>query len=119
MGRLREWALDWVDRSNTQSSDRKIEDPLTLLPRLFAALAGIVAILSSPAISVLIPDLNANAAIILRVCIAVATLVAVNYVVTAKDTIETVSGFKSQTCSPSATARQFEGFCERRVSGSS
>jgi hypothetical protein len=88
MGRLREWALDWIDRSETEPSDRKIDDPLTLLQRIFAALAGIVAIFSSPAIGFLIPNLNANAALMLRIVVALATLVAVNYVVTAKDVVK-------------------------------
>ncbi len=86
--RLKEWALDWVDRTGTQPSDGKIEDPLTLLSRVFAALAGVGAVLSSPAIDFLAPNLNANAAAILRVIIAAGTLVAVNYVVTAKDSVE-------------------------------
>jgi len=86
--RLKEWALDWVDRTGTQPSDGKIEDPLTLVSRIFAALAGVGAVLSSPAIDFLAPNLNANAAAILRVIIAAGTLVAVNYVVTAKDGVE-------------------------------
>jgi len=88
MGRLREWGLGWLDRSATQPSDRKIDDPLTILQRIFAALAGIVAVLSSSAISVLLPNLNANSALILRIIVMLVTLVAVNYVVTAKDTVE-------------------------------
>jgi hypothetical protein len=92
MGRLKEWALDWVDRSDTQPSERKIQDPITVLQRSVAALAGLLAILSSPAIGVLVPDLNPNAAIVLRIAIALVTLVAVNYVVTAKDTAEAEPG---------------------------
>jgi hypothetical protein len=94
---LREWSRDWLDLSDVKPSDRKIDDPITLLQRAFAALAGIIAILSSPAINVLVPNLNANAAIVLRVLIALVTLVAVNYVVTAKDVVETTSGFRSET----------------------
>jgi hypothetical protein len=86
MGRLREWALDWIDRSGTEpAANRKIDDPLTLLPKIVAAIAGIVAIFSSPAISFLVPNLNANAAVIFRVLIVLLTLAAVNYIVTAKD----------------------------------
>jgi hypothetical protein len=97
MGRLREWWLDWLDRSDVGSSNRKIDDPVTILQRAFAMLAGIVAILSSPAISALVPNLNANAAIVLRSVIALVTLASVNYVVTAKDVAETTSGFRTQT----------------------
>jgi hypothetical protein len=86
--RLKEWALDWVDRTGTRPAAGGIEEPLTLVSRIFAALAGVVAVLSSPAIDFLAPNLNANAAAILRVIIALGTLVAVNYVVTAKDTVE-------------------------------
>jgi len=94
---LREWSRDWLDLSDVKPSDRKIDDPITLLQRAFAALAGIIAILSSPAINVLVPNLNTNAAIVLRVVIALVTLAAVNYVVTAKDVVETTSGFRSET----------------------
>jgi hypothetical protein len=97
MGRLREWALDWLDRSDAGSSNRKIDDPVTILQRAFAMLGGIVAIMSSPAISVLVPNLNSNAAIVLRCVIALVTLACVNYVVTAKDVVETTSGFRTQT----------------------
>jgi hypothetical protein len=86
--RLKEWALDWVDRTGTRPAAGGIEEPLTLVSRIFAALAGVVAVLSSPAIDFLAPNLNANAAAILRVIIALGTLVAVNYVVTAKDSVE-------------------------------
>lgn len=94
---LKEWSRDWLDMSDVKPSDRTIDDPITLLQRAFAALAGIVAILSSPAINVLVPNLNTNAAIALRVVIALVTLAAVNYVVTAKDVVETTSGFRSET----------------------
>jgi len=97
MGRLREWSRDWLGRSNTRPSDRKIDDPLTILQRIFATLAAIVAVLSNAATSILVPNLNANAAVILRIVVTLATLVAVNYVVTAKDTAETVSGLSSYT----------------------
>jgi hypothetical protein len=96
LAKLKEWSLDWLGRADVRPPDRKIDDPLTLLQRVFAALAGIVAILSSPAISLLTPNLNPNASLVLRVVIALVTLVAVNYVVTAKDTVETTSGFRSQ-----------------------
>jgi hypothetical protein len=97
MVQLREWARDWLDLSDVKPSNRQIDDPITLLQRVFAALAGIIAILSSPAISVLVPNLNTNTAIVLRVIIALVTLAAVNYVVTAKDVVETTSGFRSET----------------------
>jgi len=97
MARLWEWGLDWLDRSDVKPSDHKIEDPITLLQRIFAVLGGIIAILSSPAISVLVPSLNTTTAIALRVIIAMVTLAAVNYVVTAKEVVETTSGFRSQT----------------------
>jgi len=97
MSRLKEWSRDWLGLSDVGSPDRKTEDPVTLLQRIFAALAGIIAVLSSPAISLLLPDLNANAAIVLRVVVALVTVVAVNYVVTAKELVETTSGFRSQT----------------------
>jgi hypothetical protein len=97
MGRLREWSLDCLDRSDVRPSDGKIDDPITILHRAFAALAGIIAVLSSPAISVLTPSLTPNAAIVLRFIIALVTLASVNYVVTAKDVVETTSGFQSQT----------------------
>jgi hypothetical protein len=97
MAPLTEWALDWLDLSGVKPSDHKIDDPITLFQRAFAALAGIIAVLSSPAINVLVPNLNNNAALVLRVVIALATLIAVNYVVTAKDVVETTSGFGSQT----------------------
>jgi hypothetical protein len=88
MGRLRDWVLDWIDRSRTEPSDRKIDDPVSLLQRIFAALAGIIAIFSSPAIGFLVPNLNANAALVLRIIVALVILTAVNHVVTAKDTVE-------------------------------
>jgi len=97
MGRIAEWALDWFDRSGVKPSGRRIDDPITLLQRSFAALAGIIAVLSNPAVSVLAPHLNANAVVVLRALIAFATLVAVNYVVTAKDVIHQTAGFKVQT----------------------
>jgi hypothetical protein len=97
MSTLRQWGLDWLDRSNIKPSERKLDDPLTLLKRVFAALAGIIAVLSNPAVSVLVPNLNGNAALVLRGAVTLATLVAVNYVVTAKDIVETVSGIKSET----------------------
>lgn len=97
MGRLKEWCLDWLDRSETKPSNRKIDDPLTILQRIVAALAGIVAIFSSPAIGALVPDLNPNAALVLRVLVILATLVAVNYVVTAKDEVEPVAGAGAST----------------------
>lgn len=96
MARLREWSLDWLDRSDVRPSDRKIDDPITILQRAFTALAGIIALLSSPAISVLAPNLNTNAGIVLRVVIALVTLAAVNHVVTSKDVAETISGLRSQ-----------------------
>jgi hypothetical protein len=95
--KLKEWALDWVDRSGTEPSGGRSGNPLTNLPQLFAALAAIVAVLSSPAISVLVPDLNANAALVLRAAIALATLIAVNHVVTAKDTVPVPSPLRSET----------------------
>jgi hypothetical protein len=97
MALLSEWSRDWLDLSDIKPSNRQIDDPITLLQRVFAALAGIIAILSSPAISVLVPNLNTNTAIVLRVIIALVTLAAVNYVVTAKDVVETTSGFRSET----------------------
>jgi hypothetical protein len=97
MSRLREWFLDWLDRSNVKPSERKIDDPLTILQRIFATLAGIVAVLSSPAINVLVPNVNANAVLLLRFIVTLSALAVLNYVVTAKDTFESVSGFKSQT----------------------
>ena len=97
MALLSEWSRDWLDLSGIKPSNRQIDDPITLLQRVFAALAGITAILSSPAISVLVPNLNTNTAIALRIIIALVTLAAVNYVVTAKDVVEATSGFRSQT----------------------
>ena len=94
---LREWGRDWLDLSDVEPSDRKIDDPITLLQRAFAALAGVIAILSSPAINVLVPNLNTNAAIVLRAVIALVTLAAVNYVVTTKDVVQSTSGFRSET----------------------
>jgi hypothetical protein len=96
-GRLREWSLDWPDRSDVKPSDRKIDDPITILQHAFAALAAIIAVLSSPAIGVLVPNLSANAVIALRIAVALVTLAAVNYVVTAKELVETTTGFRSQT----------------------
>jgi hypothetical protein len=97
MALLSEWSRDWLDVSDIRPSNRQIDDPITLLQRAFAALAGIIAILSSPAINELVPNLNTNTAIVLRVIIALVTLAAVNYVVTAKDVVETTSGFRSET----------------------
>jgi hypothetical protein len=91
---LREWSLDWLGRSNVKSPERKIDDPLTLLPRIFATLAGIVALGSSPAVKLLLPNLNRNSSFVLSASIALAALAVVNHVVTAKDTVETFSGIK-------------------------
>lgn len=96
MGALKQWCLDWLDRANVEPSDRKIDDPIAILQRAFGALAGILAILSSPAISLLAPNINSNARIVLLSLIGLATLVAVNHVVTAKDVGETTSGFSSR-----------------------
>jgi hypothetical protein len=89
---LREWSLDWLDRSTIQASARRIDDPLTLLPRIFAVLAGITSVLSSPAVNVLLPHLNPIAANLLRASVTLAALAVLNYVVTAKDTVETLAG---------------------------
>jgi hypothetical protein len=97
MSRIAEWARDWLDRSDVKPSDRRIEDPITILQRVFAAVAAILAILSSPAINAFLPNPNAGTIIVLRFVIALATLVAVNHVVTAKDVVETTAGFQSKT----------------------
>jgi hypothetical protein len=94
---LREWTLDWLHLSSTQPAEPTILDPLTIIPRAFAALGAITAVLASPVMNVLVPDLNANAAFFLRLVIAGATLVAVNYVVTKKGTVDSATGFRSQT----------------------
>lgn len=97
MSRIAEWARDWLDRSDVRPSDRKIDDPLTILQRVFAALAAILAILSSPAINAFLPNPDAGAIMIVRLAIALVTLVAVNHVVTAKEVVETTAGFSSKT----------------------
>jgi hypothetical protein len=97
MSRFTEWARDWLGRSDVKPSDRRIEDPITILQRVFAALAAILAILSSPAINAFLPNPNAGAIVILRFAIALVTLAAVNHVVTAKDVVETTAGFGSKT----------------------
>lgn len=97
MRRLREWALDWIDRSGTEAADAKIDEPLSLLQRIFTIIAGFVAIFSSPAINFLAPNLNANAAMVLRIIVVIAALAAVNYVVVAKTASETVSGMGVRT----------------------
>jgi hypothetical protein len=97
MGRLREWYLDWLDRSDVRPSARKIDDPITILQRTFGVVAGIVAVLSSPAINVLAPNLNTNATMVLRLVVALVILAAVHHVVTAKDVVEAVSGSGSET----------------------
>ena len=97
MSKIAEWARDWLDRADVRPSDRKIEDPLTILQRVFAALAAILAILSSPAMNAFLPNPDAGAIMIVRFAIALATLVAVNHVVTAKEVVETTAGFQSKT----------------------
>lgn len=93
---LAEWLGDWLGRADVEPSDRKLDNPLTLLQQAVATLAGIAAILSSPAIAQWVPDFNANAALALRVAIAAATLAAAHYVVTAKDAREVVAGVGSR-----------------------
>jgi hypothetical protein len=92
---LKGWTLDWLHLSSTEPSEKRIEDPLNLLPRVFIVLAGIVAVFASPAITVLAPELNQRSATILRVIVAIATLCAANYVVTAKDMIPAEPSSKS------------------------
>lgn len=99
MGRLREWWLDWIDRSGTEPSDGRIEDPISLVPRILAALGGLALIGSGEAVAALVPDLNPNAAMVLRGLVILVTLVAANHVVTAKDAAETVAGMRSRTVS--------------------
>src|ERR1700730_9203413 len=84
-------------RSLTQPAEPTILDPLTIIPRVFAALGAITAVLASHAVNVLVPALNANAAFVLRLVIAGATLTAVNYVVTKKVTVDSVTAFRSET----------------------
>ncbi len=97
MDRLKQWAHDWLGLADVKSSNSKIEDPIAIVQRVFAALAAIAAVLSSPAIGVLAPNLNANAALVLRALVVAVTLIAVHYVVTAKDVTETTTGFRSVT----------------------
>jgi hypothetical protein len=97
MGKLKEWALDWVDCSDTLSSDRKISDPLAIVQSVFATLAAVVALASSPVINAFAPNLNSTARLGLNVLIALLTLAAVHYVVTAKDMTESLSGHRVQS----------------------
>jgi hypothetical protein len=94
MSKLREWALDWLDRSDTQPSDRKLGDPLAIMQRVFATLAALVALASSPAISAFAPNMSPAARLALQVLVALITLVAVHHVVTAKDVREVASGHR-------------------------
>jgi hypothetical protein len=95
--RLREWSWDWLGRSDVKPSKSSFDNPLTILQRTAATLAGIVAILSNPAITVIAPNLGPAATTTVHVAVALVTLAAVNYVVTAKETVESTSGFASVT----------------------
>jgi hypothetical protein len=93
--KLREWALDWLHMSPTQPAGKSSEGSPKLVPRIFAGVAAALAVFSSPAISALAPNLSSNAALLLRILITIAALIAVNHVVTAKE--EVTAGFKSRT----------------------
>lgn len=92
---LTEWALDWLQMSSTAPAAKAAEGSPNLVPLIFAAAVTVLAAFSSPAISASAPNLNSNAALLLRILIAVVALIAVNHVVTAKE--EGSTGFKSQT----------------------
>ena len=97
MSKLKDWLSDWTGRANVSEPDDTIENPIKLVEKIFAMLAGLVAISSSPAISALAPNLSRGAALVLGAAIALATLVGVNYVVTAKTTREATVGFRPET----------------------
>ncbi|MGO6950362.1 hypothetical protein [Rhizobium johnstonii] len=93
----REWARDWLGRGKVEKSEAKLDDPIGLLSKALAGLVALFALPGSEVVKSIVPDLNGNALRILQLAIALATLWAINHVVTAKGSSTKRTGLSSET----------------------
>ncbi|MDE3819696.1 hypothetical protein [Sinorhizobium meliloti] len=89
--------LDWLERGDVEESDASLGNPIEIASKAGAALIALLALPSSPLVTMLVPEINSNALIVLQGLIGVTTLGLINYVVTAKDLRTERAGLTSRT----------------------